>query len=387
MKITNAKQIVLNPSGKYIYENSNFLNGECIVCEHPKTGSTHANTRLSHWKDGVFTPLLTGFVDGLEDAYIVKVDEWYHLFAELKVANGGQENIAWFKSKQLKSGWIYVNTLWHNTSIGWQNHSISSPTCMVEDGKIILLYEGRPVNDLNDFHTGWMLLDPNGTTLRRDNDIISTDNFVPDDIRLKNGKYELSCHTFDGTKWYGMVYESFRLSDGWKHKYTQTLDCETIGEIYFTDTNKVYFYKKNFEGMWRGYLENVTNPIHIPISAEDKMLDLQVTVSNEDGSILFEWTHPSVNNVHFEDDVRGYFKTCDRLCKGMYIFENTNNATNFRIRASNGQWENWVNIDVKPPVVVPPVIEPTNDIAKLLDEADAKLIDIKNIHNTIRRLL
>jgi len=139
--------------------------------------------------------------------------------------------------------------------------------------------------------------------------------------------------------------------------------------------------------MWRGYLENVTNPIHIPISAEDKMLDLQVTVSNEDGSILFEWTHPSVNNVHFEDDVRGYFKTCDRLCKGMYIFENTNNATNFRIRASNGQWENWVNIDVKPPVVVPPVIEPTNDIAKLLDEADAKLIDIKNIHNTIRRLL
>ncbi len=72
MNIKNAKQIVFNPTGKIICENSNFIDGECIVSEKPilsynadgtpdKIDYSHKNTRLSHWKGGVFTPILQGY--------------------------------------------------------------------------------------------------------------------------------------------------------------------------------------------------------------------------------------------------------------------------------------------------------------------------------------
>ena len=311
MNIKFAKQIIPNPSGKYIYENSNFLNGECIVCEHPRTGSTHANTKLSHWKDGVFTPILRDYPDGLEDSFIIKWKDWYCLFAELKKVGGSQTDIAWFKSKRLDRDWIGLGSILKPTNKWFESYSVSSPAGILDGNFIDLFYEGRPPKPhLMDFHTGYARIDLIKEKVVYRKDIpISQDRIIPDDLRYKNGWYEFSCHTFEeGKGWFGFVYRSKSLESGWQHYYTQKYKGKPMGEIYW-DGNDIYFWKKNFEGMWQVVADSNPKPpinggnVKPIIELKNDLLTVTNAVSGEQYAWQVKYSGGGVTWFAFGDSV------------------------------------------------------------------------------------
>ncbi len=399
MKIINAK-LLYNTDKFRIFENSNFQGDEFIATEHPldPKDERHSNTRLSviNVVTKKRTPILRDWCDnnrkGLEDVYWLKNINGYDYFgAEAKPygANGkniDQTDIDIFKCVTGTHDWKYILSI-KPTNNYFEKWSVSSPAFKyVSNGTLDCLYEGRhSLEEHDDFRTGYCVIGLNTETIiRRNNKPISKERLVPDDIQFKDSYYWFSMHTrTDADKWFGLVYKSKFIDRDLKHAYTQTLDGKKIGEIYFTDSNKVYFYKKNFEGMWEGYLEQP----QLPIGGD--VLKLKVT-SKDNNHVLLEWQHPQgVNNVHFERKSKKgnpiYLGTKDSYATGQWVFENTWKANEFRTRPETTNiWEEWVSIGEPP--IDPPIDPPTDcDHTKALQHIENARTELNKAEEELRK--
>jgi len=275
MKIINAKQIIPQtiyaPNKFRWFENCYIKEVDAFILTSHGNPNTHDTTKLFYHKVGQgFVPILEKWCKdnkiGLEDPHVPeKIGEWWYLSAEGKPYNGTQENIYTFKSKHLDRDWIELPELTITpTTDKFQNKSMSSPTNLKRGTDIIQYFECRgdnwnvPQGTYNATISYCIINTLTDKITYRHNQPIAKD--VPDDVCFKNGSYLHSVHALDKDGWYGYVYKSLEFDSGLQYAYTQTLDGKRIGEIYFTDSNKVIFWHSNEQGMWEGYLDNSQPP-------------------------------------------------------------------------------------------------------------------------------
>ena len=404
MKISNAKQIIppsrtINGVEIFFYENSNIIDNQIILCGHEKKDE-HKTTKLYYHVIGtnIYEMVLRDWCDsykhGLEDAHIniVKTAQgYYYLSAESKPYHQGTGNIniETFKSKNLRTGWQWCpNLTIKPTSRSFENYSMSSPVnYYLGNNELLQMFECRGLKGTPDSwwidgqyyaKVSYAIFDTSTDTIkRRATQPISNVNAVPDDLWFEDGWWKHSWHTHDKTDgWFGFVYKSREFDKGLVFDYKATLDGKTIGEIYFTNSNKVRFWHSNQQGMWEGILSQGTSPV-IPIG-EDMNFKATDLGNNK---VLFEWT--ANENAHFEDD-NGYFKTCGTEFNGEYVFINVRNATKFRARLQSGVFGDWVSLNATP--IEPPIIPPSDNEA-IKTELRSHLITVENELEAIRDLV
>ena len=288
MKITNAKLIikpsrVINGVEIFFYENSNIIDNQIILCGHEKPDS-HKTTKLYYHVIGtnIYEMILKDWCDsykyGLEDAHIniVKTpQDYYYLSAESKPYSQltGNINIETFKSKNLRTGWQWCpNLTIKPTSRGFEAYSMSSPVnYYLGNNELLQMFECRGLKGTPDSwwidgqyyaKVSYAIFDTTTDTIkRRATAPISNVNAVPDDLWFEDGWWYHSWHTYDKNEgWFGFVYKSREFDKGLVFDYKATLDGKSIGEVYFTNSNKVRFWHSNEQGMWEGYLDNSQPP-------------------------------------------------------------------------------------------------------------------------------
>jgi len=290
MSIINEKKLVpgstiINGEKVEFYENSNIIDNQIILCGHTKDANGkphHYLTKLYYHEVGtnIYEMILKEWCDehkeGLEDPHI-NVEKtpqgYYYLSAESKpyLEGTGNLNTETFKSKNLRTGWEWCPdlTIKPDPDYKFQEYSISSNVnYYLGDNKMLQYYECRafdfwthsvdqPYHATISYRTFDTRTDKE---IKRHNDFI-VDWAVCDDVWYKDGYYYLSAHNFDkrlelpNNAWYGFVLRSKNFDKGFEFAYRPTLNGYTIGEVYFTDINKIRFWKNNDEGMFEGYLE------------------------------------------------------------------------------------------------------------------------------------
>lgn len=234
-------------NGKYIYENSNFINGECIICTHNIVGNNHKDTRLSSWKNGVVKPILRDFDFGLEDAFwLQNINGYDWLWAEKKPYNNSQRNISFFRAISGTHDWKFLYDI--KPISDFEKASVSSPTVNYENGIFEMIYEGRPtltIPGVNDYRVGYLEINPDTLKiLNRSTKPIFDDRLVPDDftgIKISGHRQDIPYESL----WLSVVY---KYKNGkWIKDYEPKVDGKRVGEFYFNG----YYYKEQYGGMWK----------------------------------------------------------------------------------------------------------------------------------------
>jgi len=326
MKIINAKQIIppsrtINGVEIFFYENSNIIDNQIILCGHEKKDE-HKTTKLYYHVIGtnIYEMILKDWCDsykhGLEDAHIniVKTAQgYYYLSAESKPYHQGTGNIniETFKSKNLRTGWQWCpNLTIKPTSRSFENYSMSSPVnYYLGNNELLQMFECRGLKGTPDSwwidgqyyaKVSYAIFDTTTDTIkRRATQPISNVNAVPDDLWFEDGWWKHSWHTHDKTDgWFGFVYKSREFDKGLVFDYKATLDGKTIGEIYFTNSNKVRFWHSNQQGMWEGILSQGTPPIP-PIGEDMKPIIVlendKLKVTNSQVGANYAWQSIDLN--------------------------------------------------------------------------------------------
>ena len=321
MNIINAKQIIppytiINGEKVEFYENSNIIDNQIILCGHTKDANGiphHYFTKLYYHIIGTNTyeMILKEWCDehkeGLEDAHInieKTAQGYYYLSAESKPYHEltGNINIETFKSKNLRTGWVWCPYLTIKPLIkDFANYSISSSTnVLLSPNEILQYFECRGSNwktpqGTYNATTSYAIIDTTTDTIKyRHNEPLVKD--VIDDIRFKDGWWWMSVHALDANGWFGYVLKSKNYNSGFVDVYTPTYNGHRVVEIYFTNTNKVYFWKSNEDGMWEGYLDNSQPPIN-----EDNMTPIivlengKLRVTNPQANAQYAWQFIDLN--------------------------------------------------------------------------------------------
>ena len=199
------------------------------------------------------------------------------------------------------------------------------------------------------------------TIKRRATQPISNVNAVPDDLWFEDGWWKHSWHTHDKTEgWFGFVYKSREFDKGLVFDYKATLDGKTIGEIYFTNSNKVRFWHSNQQGMWEGYLDNSQPPNGGSNMKQPqiKLVGNKLEVINPIATAVYSWQYSKTPNGY--DGWLGFGNTyeipIDKQYKGYefwcYQKEGLDKSIDSERIVYGGE--------IEPPIIIP---EPTDNEA------------------------
>lgn len=321
--------------------------------------NTHKDSVLSivNLTNKVRTPILRDWCKdnqaGLEDLFIDGVGDYDWLGAEKKLWYGQQLDMSFFRALKGTNDWKWIFDI-KPIGTGFQKKSVSSPTFKFENGVVKVIYEGRrgltKETGVHDYKIGYLEVNPNTFKIsNRSTTPIMSDRLVPDDFEGKISGHRRGTATQDdpNDKWHAVVYK--KVDGVWVQDYEPKDQDGRVGEYYFNG----YYWKSNKDGLWKVVKDTK------PPTNGGNMLNFKVS-ELPNNRVRFTWS--ANENVHFEDDVRGYWKTCGIEYGGVYQFENKKNATKFRARQESGAYGNWVKLEQGGGEL--PVDPPTGDFDK-----------------------
>ena len=338
-------------------------------------------------------------IHGCEDATLKKYGGYYHLWAENKYGEAEQHLhfITHYRTKDIDNYcWEMVEN-YKPTDSGILNcQAIYSPLqdlCPTKpficDGRIM------PVVPHEEFVC---IQNPDGTLkiIIKAGDHNAQSLGVGGSIFYEDGMYILEVamlvdYPGNNARWIIGLMTCKTLTGTWKmiNKELKTTNGKSCYAGFFKDGNKYYALAAE--------------------QGDETNIYLAEIIEKEGGE-----PEPPINGgamrpgIKIENDVLMITKTVDGATKyrwqcdkspGFWIGDGLNRKIPTHLRVNGNEFWCYAQIGdkrtedsdriiykIEEEPLIPPQ-PPTNDIAKLLDEADRYLVDIKNIHNTIRRLL
>jgi predicted GH43/DUF377 family glycosyl hydrolase len=228
-----------------------------------------------------------------EDAYVVKVNGIYYLYAEDKA--GGATDIKRWQSTDCLT-WTNGTIVLEPSAETWEDQDVTSPIVWMEGATWYMLYEGRgSVSSGIGLATSidgltWTREASNPVMVPGDVAWVSGD-IVCDDVKRADGTYYMTYHGYDGSEWGEGLANSTDLltwTDEGRFTHSDLTHIDSCMLVY--DTRWVfYYYLDDSSGIYRGYpyppiltisggTVTITSDWHI-IAAESGTTDDLATIS------------------------------------------------------------------------------------------------------------